>query len=52
MGSAGLYLAYAGIGKAVTGHDAYFFLNEALVGSNEKVAAYCTAFVLLSGARE
>lgn len=52
MGSAGLYLAYGAIGKMLTGHNAFFWMDEDIVGSKEKVAAYCTGFVSMAGASE
>ncbi|KJZ71358.1 hypothetical protein HIM_09241 [Hirsutella minnesotensis 3608] len=48
MVNAGLYLAWAACGKAWTGADAFFWLNEEEVGSKEAVTAYCMGFVLLS----
>lgn len=47
-----MYLGYAGIGKMATGHNAFWWLDEEVVGSKEKVAAYCTAFVSLAAASE
>lgn len=45
-----MYLGYAGIGKASTGHNPFWWLDEELAGSKEKVAGYATAFVSLAGA--
>lgn len=45
MGSAGLYLAYGAVGKMSTGHNPFFWMDEDIVGSKEKVAGYCTGFV-------
>lgn len=52
MGSAGLYLVYAAVGKISTGHNPFFWMDEDIVGSKEKVAAYCTGFVAMAGASE
>lgn len=52
MASAGLYLAYGAIGAKVTGHDPFFWMDEGIVGSKEKVAAYCSGFVSMSAASE
>ncbi|KAL2203843.1 hypothetical protein CC79DRAFT_1371864 [Sarocladium strictum] len=46
--SSGLYLAWAALGKYVTGWDAFFWLNKEEVGSEEAVTAYCMGFVLLA----
>ncbi|KND90133.1 hypothetical protein TOPH_05249, partial [Tolypocladium ophioglossoides CBS 100239] len=46
--NSGLYLAWAALGKAVTGSSPFFWLDEAEVGSKEAVIAYCIGFVLLS----
>jgi hypothetical protein len=46
--SSGLYLAWAALGKYVTGWDAFFWLNKEEVGSDEAVTAYCMGFVLLA----
>lgn len=43
----GLYLGWAGIGKALTGWYAFDWLDKSVVGSGEAVAAYCVGFVLL-----
>ncbi|KAF3767276.1 hypothetical protein M406DRAFT_251747 [Cryphonectria parasitica EP155] len=50
MGSAALYLAYGAIGKLLTGHSPFFWMDEAVVGSKEKVAGYCTGFVCMAAA--
>ncbi|KAK7729125.1 hypothetical protein SLS63_006253 [Diaporthe eres] len=50
IGSAALYLVYATIGKKLTGHNAFFWLDEAIVGSKEKVTAYCFGFIALTAA--
>lgn len=50
IGSAALYLVYAAIGGKLTGHNAFFWLDEAIVGSKEKVTAYCTGFIALAAA--
>ncbi|KAI3395599.1 hypothetical protein diail_1037, partial [Diaporthe ilicicola] len=50
MGSAALYLVYAAIGAKVTGHNPFFWLDESIVGSKEKVTAYCTGFIALAAA--
>ncbi|CAN8102680.1 unnamed protein product [Discula destructiva] len=50
LAAAGAYLAYAGIGKVSTGHSPFWWMDEELAGSNEKVAIYCTAFVALAAA--
>ncbi|PNY28108.1 Uncharacterized protein TCAP_01969 [Tolypocladium capitatum] len=46
--NSGLYLAWAALGKAVTGTSPFFWLDEAEVGSKEAVTAYCIGFALLS----
>lgn len=48
MVSAGLYLGWAAIGKAVTGWDAFFWLSQKEVGSREAVTTYSLGFVLLA----
>ncbi|PHH92910.1 hypothetical protein CDD83_3741 [Cordyceps sp. RAO-2017] len=48
MFHAGLYLAWAAAGKALTDAFPFFWLDEAEVGSKEAVTAYCMGFVLLS----
>ncbi|UKZ80309.1 hypothetical protein TrVFT333_008067 [Trichoderma virens FT-333] len=45
---AGLYLGWAIIGHAATGVYPFFWLDEAEVGSQEAVTAYCIGFVLLA----
>ncbi|KAK2614661.1 hypothetical protein N8I77_001467 [Diaporthe amygdali] len=50
MGFAALYLVYAAIGAKVTGHNAFFWLDESIVGSKEKVTAYCAGFIALAAA--
>ncbi|KAH7127467.1 hypothetical protein EDB81DRAFT_662623 [Dactylonectria macrodidyma] len=45
---AGLYLGWAAIGHLLTGWFPFFWLDEAQVGSQEAVAAYCIGFVLLA----
>ncbi|KAL7944189.1 hypothetical protein V8C42DRAFT_358426 [Trichoderma barbatum] len=45
---AGLYLGWATIGHAATGLYSFFWLDQALAGSQEAVAAYCIGFVLLA----
>ncbi|KAH6610042.1 hypothetical protein Trco_000062 [Trichoderma cornu-damae] len=45
---AGLYLGWATIGHAATGVYAFFWLDKAVVGSQEAVTAYCIGFVLLA----
>lgn len=50
MVAAGLYLGYAGIGKVSTGHNAFWWLDEDIAGSKEKITGYCTAFVSLAAA--
>lgn len=52
LAATGLYLGYAGVGKAATGHNAFWWLDEELAGSKEKVAGYATAFVSLAAACE
>lgn len=52
MGSAALYLAFAAIGKMSTGHNPFFWMDEDIVGSKEKVAGYCTGFVAMAAASE
>ncbi|KAH6888423.1 hypothetical protein B0T10DRAFT_488152 [Thelonectria olida] len=46
--SAGLYLAWAGIGIYLTGWYPFFWLDEIAVGSTEAVTAYSIGFVLLA----
>lgn len=36
----------------LTGHSAFFWMDEDQVGSKEKVAAYCTGFVSMAAASE
>ncbi|KAM0463400.1 hypothetical protein ACHAO4_000114 [Trichoderma viride] len=45
---AGLFLGWAAIGHAATNVYSFFWLDEAQVGSQEAVAAYCIGFVLLA----
>ncbi|KAH8130553.1 hypothetical protein FP744_10003857 [Trichoderma asperellum] len=45
---AGLFLAWAAIGRAATGVYSFFWLDPQEVGSQEAVAAYCIGFVLLA----
>lgn len=52
MVAAAAYLGYAAIGKLLTGHSAFFFLDEDVVGSKEKVAAYCIGFISMAAASE
>ena len=47
---AGLYLGWAATGKLLTGHSAFFWMDNELAGSHEAVAAYCVGFVSLSAA--
>ncbi|RFU77251.1 hypothetical protein TARUN_4974 [Trichoderma arundinaceum] len=44
----GLYLGWAAIGHAATGWWSFFWLDQAEVGSQEAVTAYCIGFVLLA----
>jgi hypothetical protein len=44
----GLYLGWAGIGKALTGWYAFDWLDKSIVGSEEAVTAYCIGFVFLA----
>ncbi|KAK2066732.1 hypothetical protein P8C59_000522 [Phyllachora maydis] len=44
------YLGYAALGCMLTGHHAFFWMDPAIVGSRQAVAAYCSAFVLLAPA--
>lgn len=50
MAAAALYLGYAAIGKVSTGHNPFWWMDEELAGSKEKVAGYCTGFVSLAAA--
>lgn len=52
MAAAALYLAYGAIGKMTTGHSPFWWMDEKLTGSKEKVAGYCSGFVLLGAASE
>lgn len=52
MGAAGLYLGFAAIGKMATGHSPFFWMDEDIVGSKEKVTGYCTGFVGMAVASE
>ena len=52
MFNSGLYLAWAAVGKALTGLLPFFWLDAAEVGSKEAVTAYCMGFVLLAPASE
>jgi hypothetical protein len=45
---AALYLGWAAIGKLLTGHNAFFWMDAKIVGSREIVAAHCIGFVTLS----
>jgi hypothetical protein len=44
----GMYLGWAGIGRATTGWYAFEWLDTSVVGSQEAVTAYCIGFVLLT----
>ena len=44
---AALYLGWAAIGKMITGHNPFFWMDQKLMGS-DVVAAYCIGFVGLS----
>ncbi|KAH7310560.1 hypothetical protein B0I35DRAFT_439284 [Stachybotrys elegans] len=44
----GMYLGWAGIGRATTGWYAFEWLDTSVVGSQEAVTAYCIGFVVLS----
>ncbi|KAG5989613.1 hypothetical protein E4U43_004469 [Claviceps pusilla] len=48
MALSGLYLAWAAIGKSVTGEAPFFWMDEAQVGSKEAVSLYSIGFVLLA----
>jgi len=48
MGLSGLYLAWAAVGKSVTGESPFFWMDEAQVGSKEAVSLYSIGFVLLA----
>lgn len=48
MVSAGLYLGWAAVGKALTGWDAFFWLSQKEVGSREAVTTHSLGFVLLA----
>ncbi|KAG5950631.1 hypothetical protein E4U53_004712, partial [Claviceps sorghi] len=48
MGLSGLYLAWAAVGKSVTGEYPFFWMDEAQVGSKEAVSLYSIGFVLLA----
>ncbi|KAJ4385546.1 hypothetical protein N0V93_009975 [Gnomoniopsis smithogilvyi] len=50
MAAAALYLGYGAIGKLATGHNPFWWMDEGLAGSKEKVAGYCTGFVSLAAA--
>lgn len=50
MVAAGLYLGFAAIGKMATGHNPFFWMDEDIVGSKEKVAGYCIGFVSMAAA--
>ena len=50
--NSGLYLAWAAVGKALTGTSPFFWLDEAEVGSKEAVTAYCIGFVCLAPTSE
>lgn len=50
MAAAALYLGFAAIGKLATGHSAFFWMDEDVVGSKEKVTAYCIGFVSMAAA--
>ncbi len=45
---AALYLGWAAIGKMITGHSAFFWMDEQLAGAPEIVAAYCIGFIFLA----
>ncbi|TEA12385.1 hypothetical protein C8034_v006168 [Colletotrichum sidae] len=45
---AGLYLGWAAIGKIETGADAFYWLDEKLIGSREAVVASSIGFVALA----
>ncbi|KAF9873633.1 hypothetical protein CkaCkLH20_08743 [Colletotrichum karsti] len=45
---AGLYLGWAAIGKIETGADAFYWLDEKLIGSREAVVAASIGFVILA----
>ncbi|KAG5928135.1 hypothetical protein E4U42_001195 [Claviceps africana] len=48
MALSGLYLAWAAVGKSVTGEYPFFWMDEAQVGSKEAVSLYSIGFVLLA----
>ncbi|PSS05221.1 hypothetical protein BD289DRAFT_501848 [Coniella lustricola] len=50
MAAAALYLVFGAIGKLLTGHNPFFWMDESIVGSKEKVAGYCVGFVSLAAA--
>lgn len=52
MAAAALYLGYSAIGKAITGHTSFWWMDPALAGSPAKVAGYCSGFVFLAVASE
>lgn len=52
MAAAALYLGYSAIGKTITGHTSFWWMDPALAGSPAKVAGYCTGFVFLAVASE
>lgn len=41
------YVGWAAVGKRVTGHGPYFFLDPDVVGSSGQVALYSTGLVAL-----
>lgn len=49
---AALYLVYGGIGAKLTGHHPFFWMDEKIVGSKEKVAGYSSGFIALAAACE
>lgn len=52
MAAAALYLGYSAIGKTITGHTSFWWMDPALAGTPAKVAGYCTGFVFLAVASE
>jgi hypothetical protein len=46
------YLGWASFGKLLTGHNAFFWMDDSNVGSREAVAGYCAGFVSLAPAGE
>lgn len=52
MGLSGLYLGWAGIGKATTGCYPFHWMNPDEMGSVEAVTMCCTGFVLLAPVSE